>query len=63
MEGYRCFRKDKKGRQRGGITLYCNEQLKCMELCLGKGKELTEILSVRIKGRAETGDIVVRACY
>ena len=63
MEGYSLFRKDRQGRQGGGIALYVNDQLECMELCLGMDEEPTESLWVRIKGRAGTGDIIVGVCY
>ncbi|GAB0179465.1 hypothetical protein GRJ2_000411800 [Grus japonensis] len=63
MEGERLFRKDRQGRQGGGVALYVNDQLECMELCLGMDEELTKSLWVRIKGRAGTGDIIVGACY
>ncbi|GAB0182398.1 hypothetical protein GRJ2_000705100 [Grus japonensis] len=41
MEGYRLFRKDRQGRQGGGIALYVNDQLECMELHLGMEEEPT----------------------
>ncbi|GAB0207584.1 hypothetical protein GRJ2_003224100 [Grus japonensis] len=63
MEGYRLFRKDRQGRQGGGIALYVNDQLECMELHLGMEEEPTERLWVRIKGRAGAGDIIVGVCY
>ncbi|GAB0203631.1 hypothetical protein GRJ2_002828700 [Grus japonensis] len=63
MEGYRFFRKDRQGRQGGGVTLYVNDQLECMELHLGMDEELTESLWVRIKGSAGAGDIIARVCY
>ncbi|GAB0209401.1 hypothetical protein GRJ2_003405800 [Grus japonensis] len=63
MEGYRLFRKDRQGRQGGGVALYINDQLECMELHLGMDEELTESLWVRIKGRAGAGDIIVGVCY
>ncbi|GAB0209472.1 hypothetical protein GRJ2_003414300 [Grus japonensis] len=63
MEGYRLFRKDRQGRQGGGVALYVNDQLECMELYLGMDEELTESLWVRIKGRAGTGDIIAGVCY
>ncbi|GAB0205776.1 hypothetical protein GRJ2_003043200 [Grus japonensis] len=44
MEGYRLFRKDRQGRGGGGVTLYVNEQLECMELHLGMDEDLTERL-------------------
>ncbi|PKU32263.1 rna-directed dna polymerase from mobile element jockey-like [Limosa lapponica baueri] len=50
-EGYRLFRKDRQGRRRGGVSLYVNGQLECMELCLGMDEELTKNLWVRIKGK------------
>lgn len=57
MEGYRLFRMDRQGRRGGGVALYVNAQLECMELCLGMGEELTKSLWVRIRVRAGTGDI------
>ncbi|GAB0187691.1 hypothetical protein GRJ2_001234400 [Grus japonensis] len=63
MEGYRLFRKDRQGRQGGGIALYANDQLEYMELHLGMEEEPTESLWVRIKGRAGAGDIIVAFCY
>ncbi|GAB0207912.1 hypothetical protein GRJ2_003256900 [Grus japonensis] len=45
MEGYRLFRKDRQGRQGGGVTLYVNDQLECMELHLGMDEELTKSLT------------------
>ncbi|GAB0210369.1 hypothetical protein GRJ2_003502700 [Grus japonensis] len=63
MEGYRLFRKDRQGRRGGGVTLYVNDQLECMELHLGMEEELTESLWVRIKGSTGAGDIIVGVCY
>ncbi|GAB0175694.1 hypothetical protein GRJ2_000034600 [Grus japonensis] len=63
MEGYRLFRKDRQGRRGGGVALYVNDQLECMELHLGMDEELTESLWVRIKGRAGAGDIIAGVCY
>ncbi|GAB0185725.1 hypothetical protein GRJ2_001037800 [Grus japonensis] len=63
MEGYRLFRKHRQGRQGGGVALYVNDQLECMELHLGMDEELTESLWVRIKGRVGAGDIIVGVCY
>ncbi|GAB0200352.1 hypothetical protein GRJ2_002500600 [Grus japonensis] len=63
MEGYRLFRKDRQGRRGGGVALYINDQLECMELHLGMDEEPTESLWVRIKGRAGAGDIIAGVCY
>ncbi|GAB0186968.1 mitochondrial enolase superfamily member 1 [Grus japonensis] len=57
MEGYR------QGRQGGGIALYVNDQLECMELHLGMDEEPTKSLWVRIKGRAGAGNIIAGICY
>ncbi|GAB0195784.1 hypothetical protein GRJ2_002043700 [Grus japonensis] len=63
MEGYRLFRKDRQGRQGGGVTLYVNDQPECMELHLGMDEEPTKSLRVRIKKRAGAGDIIAGVCY
>ncbi|GAB0207232.1 hypothetical protein GRJ2_003188800 [Grus japonensis] len=63
MEGYKLFRKDRQGRRGGGITLYVNDQLECMELHLGMDEKLTKSLWVRIKGSTGAGDIIVGVCY
>ncbi|GAB0205228.1 hypothetical protein GRJ2_002988400 [Grus japonensis] len=63
MEEYRLFRKDRQGRRGGGITLYVNDQLECMEPHLGMDEELTKSLWVRIKGSAGAGDIIAGICY
>ncbi|GAB0196057.1 hypothetical protein GRJ2_002071000 [Grus japonensis] len=63
MEGYRLFRKDRHGRRGGGVALYVNDQLECMDLHLGMDEEPTESLWVRIKGRAGAGNIIVGVLY
>lgn len=42
MEGYRFFRKCRPGRQGGGVALYVNDDLECMELHLGVDEEPKE---------------------
>ena len=59
VEGYRLFGKGRQGRQGRGVTLYVNNQLESMELCLGMNETLAESLWVKIKGRAGTGDITM----
>ncbi|PKU38249.1 dtw domain-containing protein 2 [Limosa lapponica baueri] len=63
MEGYRLFRKDRLGRQGGGVALYVNDQLECVELHLRMDEDLSESLWVRIKGRTGAGDVTVGVCY
>ena len=62
MEGYRLFRKDRQGRRGGDVALYVNDQLECMELCLGMDEDPTKSRWVRIKGRTGRGDIIVGVC-
>jgi len=47
MEGYRLFKKDSLEAQGEGVDLYVNDQLECMEFCLGVDEEPTESLWVR----------------
>lgn len=42
----------------GHMAFYVNNQLECAELHLGMDEELTENLRVRIKERAEVGNIM-----
>ncbi|KAJ7422809.1 rna-directed dna polymerase from mobile element jockey-like [Pitangus sulphuratus] len=44
---------------RRGIILHINDQLMCLELHLGLDEELIESLSVRIKEKARTSEIIV----
>lgn len=56
MKEHRFFWKDKQGSQGGGVTLCVGDQLEGTVLCLGMDEEVTKILWVSTKGRAETGD-------
>ncbi|GAB0205405.1 hypothetical protein GRJ2_003006100 [Grus japonensis] len=47
----------------GGVALYVNDQMECMELHLGMDEELTKSLWVRIKGSTATGDIIAGVRY
>lgn len=55
------FRKDRPGRQGGGVALYVQGHLECLELCLRVDDERVESLWVRIKGQTSKGDTVVFA--
>ena len=59
MDEYWLFRKDRLGRQGGGVALYMGEQEKCMELCLGMDDEPADSLWVRISGQTNMGEVVV----
>lgn len=63
-ERYRLLREDRQGRQRKDVAFmsvaiwseWCS-------LCLRVYEKLTESLWVRIKERADKGDIILRVCY
>ena len=57
MDGYRLFRRDRRGRRGGGVALYVRECFDCLELndC---DDETVECLWVRMRGKANKADIV-----
>ncbi|KAK4820905.1 hypothetical protein QYF61_008137 [Mycteria americana] len=57
MDGYKLFRRDRRGRRGGGVALYVRECLDSLELDDGWS------LWVRIRGKANKADIVVGVCY
>ncbi|KAK4830875.1 LOW QUALITY PROTEIN: hypothetical protein QYF61_013804 [Mycteria americana] len=63
MDGYKLFRRDKRGRRGGGVALYVRECLDSLELNDGDGDDRVECLWVRIRGKANKADIVVGVCY
>ncbi|KAK4815716.1 hypothetical protein QYF61_006754 [Mycteria americana] len=61
MDGYKLFRRDRRGRRGGGVALYVTECLDSLEL--DDGDDRVECLWVRIRGKANKADIVVGVCY
>ncbi|KAJ7421868.1 mitochondrial fission process protein 1 [Willisornis vidua] len=61
MDGYGLFRRDRRGRRDGGVTLYVRESLDCVEPQISDDK--VEFLWVRIRGKASKADILVGVCY
>ncbi|KAK4825574.1 LOW QUALITY PROTEIN: hypothetical protein QYF61_000573 [Mycteria americana] len=61
MDGYKLFRRDRRGRRGGGVALYVRECLDSLEL--DDGDDRVECLWVRIRGKANKADIVVGLCY
>ncbi|KAK4829261.1 hypothetical protein QYF61_002653 [Mycteria americana] len=61
MDGYKLFRRDRRGRRGGGVALYVRECLDSLEL--DDGDDRVECLWIRIKGKANKADIVVGVCY
>ncbi|KAK4821107.1 hypothetical protein QYF61_013445 [Mycteria americana] len=61
IDGYKLFRRDRRGRRGGGVALYIRECLDNLEL--DDGDNRVECLWVRIRGKANKADIVVGVCY
>ncbi|KAK4818855.1 hypothetical protein QYF61_020074 [Mycteria americana] len=61
MDGYKLFRRDRRGRRGGGVALYIRECLDSLEL--DDGDDRVECLWVRIRGKANKADTVVGVCY
>ncbi|KAK4806943.1 hypothetical protein QYF61_027310 [Mycteria americana] len=61
LDGYKLFRRDRRGRRGGGVALYVRECLDSLEL--DDGDDRVECLWVRIRGKANKADIVVGVCY
>ena len=61
MDGYKLFRRDRQGRRDSGVALYVRECFHCLEL--NDGDNRVECLWVRIRGKANKADIMVRVCY
>lgn len=58
MQGYRQFRRDKQGRQGGGVLLYIRERFDCTALTVRD--DVVETLWVRMENKA---DVVVGVYY
>ncbi|TRZ07386.1 hypothetical protein HGM15179_019724 [Zosterops borbonicus] len=61
LDGYKLFRRDRKGRRDGGVALNIREALDAMDI--ETNDNAVECLWVRIKGKANKADIVLGACY
>lgn len=58
MGGSKLFRRDRRGRRGGVMTLYLREGFGCLEL----SNEKIDWLWVKIKGKAGKADILVGVC-
>jgi len=63
IDGYKLFRKDRKGRKGVGIALYIKEGIECEELFLKNGHEQAESLGVRVRDQGNKGSLVVGVYY
>ncbi|RMC01235.1 hypothetical protein DUI87_22184 [Hirundo rustica rustica] len=58
-DGYKLFRRDRKGRRGGGVALYIKKALDTISI----NEDGVECLWVRIKGKANKADVLVGVCY
>jgi len=61
--GYRLFRRDRRGRRGRGVTLCIKKWIKCKELSLKNSHKQVESLWVRIRDRGNKGNHVVGVYY
>ncbi|RMC01239.1 hypothetical protein DUI87_22188 [Hirundo rustica rustica] len=58
-DGYKLFRRDRKGRRGGGVALYIKKALDTISI----NEDGVERLWVRIKGKANKADVLLGVCY
>ncbi|RMC22210.1 hypothetical protein DUI87_00521 [Hirundo rustica rustica] len=60
-DGYKLFRRDRKGRRGGGVALYIKKALDTIGI--ETNEDGVEHLWVRIKGKANKADVLLGVCY
>ncbi|KAK4828983.1 hypothetical protein QYF61_001639 [Mycteria americana] len=63
IDGYRLFRRDRRGRRGGGVAFYIKKWIGCEELSLKNSHEQVESLWVRIRDQGNKGNLVVGVYY
>jgi len=63
IDGYRLFRRDRRGRSGRGVALYIKKWMECEELPLKNSHKQVESLWVRIRDQGNKGNLVVGAYY
>ena len=63
VDGYKLFRRDRRGRRGGGVALYVRKWIDCEELCLRNSHDQVESLWLKIKDRSSKGHPVAGVCY
>ncbi|RMC21511.1 hypothetical protein DUI87_02377 [Hirundo rustica rustica] len=61
LDGYKLFRRDRKGRRGGGVALYIKKAFDAIGI--ETNEDGVECLWVRIKGKANKADILLGVCY
>lgn len=61
MEGYRLFRRDRQGRQDGGVAQYVRERFDCTALTVTA--DVGESLWVRMRGVENKAGVIVGVYY
>ena len=64
INGYRLFRRDRRGSRGGGLARYIKKSIQCQELSLKNSHKQVESLWVRIRDQGNNkGNLVVGVCY
>ncbi|RMC18016.1 hypothetical protein DUI87_04892 [Hirundo rustica rustica] len=61
LDGYKLFRRDRRGRRGGGVALYIKKAFDTISIETNEGG--VECVQVRIKGKANKADILLGVCY
>jgi len=61
MEGYKLFRRDRRGKRGGGVALYVRDCFDCVEL--NDCDDEVDCLWVKMRGKATKADILLGVCY
>ncbi|KAF4803676.1 hypothetical protein TURU_013867 [Turdus rufiventris] len=61
LDGYKPFKRNRKGRRGGGVALYIREAFVAIGIEMNDNQ--VECLWVRIKGKANKADILLGVCY
>ncbi|KAK4826878.1 LOW QUALITY PROTEIN: hypothetical protein QYF61_011997 [Mycteria americana] len=63
IDGYKLFRRDRRGRRGTGVALYVNKWIDCEDLSLKNRHKQVESLWVRIRDQGNKGNLVVGVYY
>ena len=63
MNSYKMFRRDRRGRRRGGVAIYIRKEIECEELSLKNNGEQVKSLWVTARDRGSKGSLVITVNY